>query len=176
MRGLLRTLALFALSGAVAAGILGPRDKAPLFTATAVVGDKFEQVSLKQYLDANQWVVLFFYPFDFTFVCPTEIMSFSDKAAEFASKGVQVIGVSCDSHHVHLAWTRTPQADGGLGNKVRPSRLAPRACELDQLHAACVRARSAARSVRASLTSCKTHSRAPHPPHPIPAGGVPPRG
>jgi peroxiredoxin (alkyl hydroperoxide reductase subunit C) len=52
------------------------------------------------------------------FVCPTEIMSFSEKAKEFEKKGVQVVGVSCDSHHVHLAWTRTPRADGGLGNQV----------------------------------------------------------
>ncbi|KAG8469574.1 hypothetical protein KFE25_006029 [Diacronema lutheri] len=101
-----------------AAGLLGPRDVAPDFSATAVVGDKFETVSLKQYLDAGKWTVLFFYPFDFTFVCPTEIMSFSSKAQEFAKKGVQVVGVSCDSHHVHLAWTRTAREDGGLGNQV----------------------------------------------------------
>lgn len=114
MRAFIWALAVCAASAAV----LGPRDIAPDFSATAVVGDKFETVSLKQYRDAGKWVVLFFYPFDFTFVCPTEIMSFSEKAKEFEKKGVQVLGVSCDSHHVHLAWTRTPRAEGGLGNAV----------------------------------------------------------
>jgi alkyl hydroperoxide reductase subunit AhpC len=119
MRPPLIRLILLALAFcAASAAILGPRDIAPDFTATAVVGDKFESVSLKQYLDAGKWIVLFFYPFDFTFVCPTEIMSFSEKAKEFTQKNVQVIGVSCDSHHVHLAWTRTPRAEGGLGNAV----------------------------------------------------------
>ena len=98
--------------------LLGPRDRAPLFNATAVVGQEFQEISLKSYLDAGQWVVLFFYPFDFTFVCPTEIMSFSEKAEEMRQKGVQVLGVSCDSQHAHLAWVRTPRADGGLGNEV----------------------------------------------------------
>eukprot|EP00306_Pavlova_sp_CCMP459_P011723 CAMPEP_0185193000 /NCGR_PEP_ID=MMETSP1140-20130426/20246_1 /TAXON_ID=298111 /ORGANISM="Pavlova sp., Strain CCMP459" /LENGTH=227 /DNA_ID=CAMNT_0027759765 /DNA_START=25 /DNA_END=708 /DNA_ORIENTATION=- len=113
----LRTL-LLCLLVAAAGAILGPRDKAPDFSATAVVGDKFETVKMSQYLSAGKWVVLFFYPFDFTFVCPTEIMAFSDKVKEFDKMGVQVLGVSCDSHHVHLAWTRTPREDGGLGNAV----------------------------------------------------------
>jgi len=94
------------------------RDKAPDFKAQAVVGEEFREVTLSEFTKAGKWVVLFFYPFDFTFVCPTEILSYSNKAAEFESKNTQVLGVSCDSHHVHLAWTRTPQEDGGLGKSV----------------------------------------------------------
>ncbi len=56
----------------------------------SVVGSEFKEVSLSSYAAAGKWVVLFFYPFDFTFVCPTEILTFSEKAAEFESKNVQV--------------------------------------------------------------------------------------
>ena len=62
--------------------------------------------------------MLFFYPFDFTFVCPTEILSFSQKTEDFAALNTQVLGLSCDSHHVHLAWTKTKLEDGGLGSQV----------------------------------------------------------
>lgn len=113
-----RALLLLALVGAASA-MLGPRDKAPDFTATAVVeGGKFEDVTLSSYSKAGKWVVLFFYPFDFTFVCPTEIIGFSEKQKEWEAMNVQVLGVSCDSHHVHLAWTKTPREDGGLGQEV----------------------------------------------------------
>ena len=103
---------------ASASAMLGPRDIAPDFTAQAVVGQEFQEVTLSDYTKAGKWVVLFFYPFDFTFVCPTEIISFSERAAEWEEMGVQVLGMSTDSHHVHLAWTRTPRADGGLGQEV----------------------------------------------------------
>ena len=60
-------------------------------------------------------MLLFFYPLDFTFVCPTEIIAFSDRAAEFEKLGVQLLGVSVDSHFSHLAWRNTPRTEGGLG-------------------------------------------------------------
>lgn len=113
---MMKLLTLLALT-ASASGLM-VRDKAPDFKAQAVVGEEFEEISLSQYTEAGKWVVLFFYPFDFTFVCPTEILTFSEKAAEFEAKGVQVLGASADSHHVHLAWTKTPQEDGGLGTAV----------------------------------------------------------
>ena len=59
--------------------------------------------------------MLFFYPLDFTFVCPTEIIAFSDRVKEFSDLGVEVIGVSVDSHYSHLAWRNTPRTQGGIG-------------------------------------------------------------
>ena len=64
---------------------------------------------------APQWMVLFFYPFDFTFVCPTEITSFSDSIDEFRAINAEIAGVSTDSHHTHLAWINTAREDGGVG-------------------------------------------------------------
>jgi len=93
-----------------------PRSPAPRFSAMAVVNEQFEKISLDQYLDQGKWVVLLFYPFDFTFVCPTEIQAFSEHAADFANINTQVLAISTDSHHTHLAWIRTPRADGGLGS------------------------------------------------------------
>lgn len=86
---------------------------APDFSVTALVGDKFETVSLSDY--KGKWVVLFFYPLDFTFVCPTEIISFSDAAKRFREIGAEVIGASVDSHFTHLAWTQQERKVGGLG-------------------------------------------------------------
>ncbi len=86
---------------------------APDFTAQAVMPDKsFKQISLSDY--KGKYVLLFFYPLDFTFVCPTEVIAFSDREAEFAKLGVQILGVSVDSHYTHLAWRNTPRTDGGL--------------------------------------------------------------
>jgi alkyl hydroperoxide reductase subunit AhpC len=73
----------------------------------------FKEIALEDY--RGKYVVLFFYPLDFTFVCPTEIIAFSDRAAEFEQLGVQLIGVSVDSHFSHLAWRNTPRTEGGLG-------------------------------------------------------------
>ena len=88
---------------------------APNFKAQAVMADgSFKEISLSDY--QGKYVVLFFYPLDFTFVCPTEIIAFSDRAAEFSKLGVQLIGVSVDSHFSHLAWRNTPRDQGGLGN------------------------------------------------------------
>ena len=68
----------------------------------------------------GKYLVLFFYPLDFTFVCPTEIIAFSDRLAEFQEIGAAVVGVSVDSHFSHLAWINTPRAQGGLGGCAYP--------------------------------------------------------
>ncbi len=87
---------------------------APDFKAQAVLADgSFAELSLSQF--KGKYVVLFFYPLDFTFVCPTEIIAFSDRCKDFSDLGVQVIGVSVDSHFTHLAWRNTPRDQGGLG-------------------------------------------------------------
>ena len=91
---------------------------APAFSATAVVNGEFKKVSLSDY--KGKWVVLFFYPLDFTFVCPTEIIAFSDRAAEFRSRRCEVIGCSIDSEYSHLAWINTPRNKGGLGKMEIP--------------------------------------------------------
>jgi alkyl hydroperoxide reductase subunit AhpC len=88
--------------------------EAPEFKAQAVMPDgSFKEVSLSDY--RGQYTVLFFYPLDFTFVCPTEIIAFSDRVKEFEALGVQLIGVSIDSHFSHLAWRNTPRSQGGIG-------------------------------------------------------------
>ena len=87
---------------------------APEFKAQAVMPDgSFQEVKLSDY--RGKYVLLFFYPLDFTFVCPTEIIAFSDRAKDFEAKGVQVLGCSIDSHFSHLAWRNTPRTEGGLG-------------------------------------------------------------
>lgn len=89
--------------------------KAPDFKSTAVLEDNsFKDISLSDY--KGKKVILFFYPLDFTFVCPTEIIAFSDKIEEFKKRGVQVLGASIDSHFTHLAWKQTPRAQGGIAD------------------------------------------------------------
>mmetsp|Transcript_29095 Transcript_29095/g.92873 ORF Transcript_29095/g.92873 Transcript_29095/m.92873 type:complete len:227 (-) Transcript_29095:611-1291(-) len=87
---------------------------APDFAATAVMpnGD-FKDIKLSDY--KGKYVVLFFYPLDFTFVCPTEICAFSDRAQEFKDIDCEIIGVSVDSKYSHLAWSTQPRKEGGLG-------------------------------------------------------------
>ena len=87
--------------------------QAPQFTADAVVGGDFKKISLADY--KGKWVYLFFYPFDFTFVCPTEIIAFSEANEKFSKIGAQVLGCSIDSKFVHLRWIETPRTQGGLG-------------------------------------------------------------
>lgn len=88
---------------------------APDFKAQAVMPDgSFKELTLAEY--KGKYVLLFFYPLDFTFVCPTEIIAFSDRCAEFSKLGVQLIGVSVDSHFTHLAWRNMSRDQGGLGN------------------------------------------------------------
>lgn len=89
--------------------------QAPEFTAQAVMPDNsFQEISLSDY--KGKHVVLFFWPLDFTFVCPSEIIAFDHRLEEFKKKGVEVIGVSIDSHFTHLAWKNTPVKMGGIGN------------------------------------------------------------
>ncbi|XP_064174160.1 thioredoxin-dependent peroxide reductase, mitochondrial [Anguilla rostrata] len=87
---------------------------APHFKGTAVHHGEFKEISLDDF--KGKYLVLFFYPLDFTFVCPTEIISFSDKASEFHDVNCEVVGVSVDSHFTHLAWINTPRKNGGLGH------------------------------------------------------------
>jgi len=86
---------------------------APEFKAQAVVNGEFKEVTLSEY--KGKYVVLFFYPLDFTFVCPTEIIAFSDRAEEFRKIGCEVIAASTDSHFSHLAWINLGRKEGGLG-------------------------------------------------------------
>lgn len=89
--------------------------EAPDFTAQAVMpNNSFEELKLSSY--RGKYVILFFYPLDFTFVCPSEIIAFNKKLVDFKEKGCEVIGVSVDSHFTHLAWKNTPVKEGGIGN------------------------------------------------------------
>lgn len=92
------------------ARVQGP---APKFTAAAVFNDDITEISLEDY--RGKYVVVFFYPKDFTYVCPTEIIAFNDRAAEFEALNTQLIAVSTDSPESHLAWTKLPRNKGGLG-------------------------------------------------------------
>ncbi|QSF46117.1 peroxiredoxin [Paenibacillus tianjinensis] len=89
--------------------------QAPDFTMETVSGDgkDFGKVSLSDY--RGKWLVFFFYPLDFTFVCPTEITALSDAAADFAALDTEILGVSIDSIHSHKAWITTPKDLNGLG-------------------------------------------------------------
>jgi len=86
---------------------------APHFSGEAAKEGEIVNISLEDY--AGKWLVLFFYPLDFTFVCPTEVVSFSDRAGEFQALGAEILGVSVDSAHTHLAWMRTPRSEAGVG-------------------------------------------------------------
>ena len=88
--------------------------KAPEFKGQAVMpSTEFEEVSLEKY--KGKWVVLFTYPLDFTFVCPTEIIKFSEEYDKFKAKNCEVLGMSVNSCYSHLAWINTPRIEGGLG-------------------------------------------------------------
>ncbi len=88
---------------------------APDFVAKALSENNeiIENFSLSSYM--GKYIILFFYPLDFTFVCPTEIIAFDEKLTEFEKKGAAVIGVSIDSVFTHLAWKKTPIEEGGIG-------------------------------------------------------------
>jgi alkyl hydroperoxide reductase subunit AhpC len=95
---------------------------APPFKGQAVVGEGFKELSYEKGTltigsekITGQYIVFFFYPLDFTFVCPTEIIAFSDRIEEFQKINAQVVGASVDSHYTHLAWKNTPRSQGGLG-------------------------------------------------------------
>lgn len=93
-------------------------EMAPEFSGKAVMDGEIVDVDLNQF--SGKWVVLFFYPKDFTFVCPTEIIAFSDRAKEFEKLDAQLIACSTDTPECHLAWTRTPRNQGGLGKMQIP--------------------------------------------------------
>jgi len=86
---------------------------APPFEATAVINGSFKTIKLADF--KGKYVVFFFYPLDFTFVCPTEILAFNDRVEEFKKLNTEVIACSVDSHYTHLAWMNTPRKEGGLG-------------------------------------------------------------
>ncbi|CAF0878632.1 unnamed protein product [Adineta ricciae] len=86
---------------------------APLFDGLAVINGEFKEVSLSDF--KGKYLVLLFYPLDFTFVCPTEIISFSDRIQEFKNINTEVVAISVDSQFTHLAWINTPREQGGLG-------------------------------------------------------------
>ena len=90
--------------------------QAPDFTATAVMGDNSFKEDFKLSDFQGKYVILFFYPLDFTFVCPSEIIAFDKALAKFQEKNCEVIGVSIDSQFTHWAWKNTPVNDGGIGN------------------------------------------------------------
>ena len=97
-----------------AEGCLRVGQTAPDFTATAIFDQEFKTIKLSDY--RGKYVILFFYPLDFTFVCPTEITAFSDRYAEFEALNTEIIGISVDSEFAHLAWIQTERKLGGLGD------------------------------------------------------------
>ncbi|ESL07739.1 mitochondrial tryparedoxin peroxidase, trypanosomatid typical 2-Cys peroxiredoxin [Trypanosoma rangeli SC58] len=94
------------------------REAAPEWAGKAVVNGRIKDISCNDY--KGKYVVLLFYPMDFTFVCPTEITAFSDAQPEFDKMNTQVVAVSCDSQYSHLAWIETPRKRGGLGEMKIP--------------------------------------------------------
>ncbi|MCO6545427.1 MAG: peroxiredoxin C [Gilliamella sp.] len=90
--------------------------KAPDFTSAAILGtgEITNNFNLSQYIN-GKYAVVFFWPMDFTFVCPSEIIAFDHRLEEFKKRGVEVIGISMDSEYVHNAWRNTPQDKGGIG-------------------------------------------------------------
>jgi alkyl hydroperoxide reductase subunit AhpC len=98
--------------------MLQPTQHAPEFKAQAVVNGQFEDLSLADYRGKN--VILLFYPLDFTFVCPTEILAFSDRIDDFRARNTEVIGISTDSAFSHLAWINTRREDGGIKDLAYP--------------------------------------------------------
>ncbi|KAG8190929.1 hypothetical protein JTE90_002536 [Oedothorax gibbosus] len=104
---------------------------APDFHGTAVVNGSFKDISLGDY--KGKYLVLFFYPLDFTFVCPTEIIAFSERVDEFKKINCEVVACSTDSHFSHLAWINTPRKEGGLG-KMNIPLLADKTTKISQAY------------------------------------------
>jgi peroxiredoxin (alkyl hydroperoxide reductase subunit C) len=94
--------------------ILLPRQKSPYWSAIAVENEKFFKLNSEQY--KGKYLVMLFYPFDFTYVCPTELVAFSENIQKFKDINASVVGISTDSHFTHLAWLKTPRKSGGVGN------------------------------------------------------------
>ena len=95
--------------------------KAPLFTSKAVInGNEIAEDFSIENLIGKKEIILFFYPKDFTFVCPTEILAFQEMLPEFEKRNVAVIGVSTDTENSHLAWLFTPKKQGGIEGVTYP--------------------------------------------------------
>ena len=106
--------------GQTDAGVLVGK-KAPAFSSEAVTngGEFVKDFSLEQYI-GKKYVVFFFYPLDFTFVCPTELLAFQEKLGEFEKRNVAVVGCSVNSNHSHWAWLNTPKEEGGIKGVTYP--------------------------------------------------------
>jgi alkyl hydroperoxide reductase subunit AhpC len=91
---------------------------APDFRLEAVDHGNFKNLTLADY--KGKWLIVLFYPLDFTFVCPTELLAFSDRVAEFRAIGAEVVGVSVDSKYTHLAWTEKARKEGGIAGLTFP--------------------------------------------------------
>lgn len=108
---------LSCISRSISSGVqlCSPRvqQPAPDFRGMAVVNQEFKEIRLADY--KGKYLVLFFYPLDFTFVCPTEIIAFSERIQDFKAINTEIVGVSTDSHFSHLGWINTPRKAGGLG-------------------------------------------------------------
>src|SRR4051794_38762862 len=91
---------------------------APAFSLDAVDGGEFRTVRLEDF--KGKWLVVLFYPLDFTFVCPTELCAYSDGVSEFRACGAEIVGVSIDSKFTHLAWTQRPRSEGGIDGLAFP--------------------------------------------------------
>ncbi len=89
-------------------------EKAPDFEADAVEKGEFIRIKLYHYINKGKWIVLYFYPLDYTFVCPTEIIAFQDSLEEFKKRNTEVLACSIDSKFTHLAWLKTPRKEGGI--------------------------------------------------------------
>ena len=94
--------------------VVGKKFPSVLVNAMDEMGDTFQIDVLKHAIDNKKKIVLFWYPKDFTFVCPTEIHAFQEASAEFAKRNTLVIGASCDTAEVHFAWLNTPKDNGGI--------------------------------------------------------------
>jgi alkyl hydroperoxide reductase subunit AhpC len=94
------------------------RKRAPEFNAVAVQDQKTIKVNLDQF--KGKYLIMLFYPFDFTFVCPTELIAFSERLQEFKELNTEILGVSTDSHFSHMAWLKTPRNEGGIQNLSYP--------------------------------------------------------
>lgn len=92
--------------------------KAPDFKAKAVIGNRIVDFSLSEL--KGKYVIFFFYPLDFTFVCPTELHAFQEKLSDFEQRNAQVVACSVDSHFSHLAWLQTPKSKGGIQGVAYP--------------------------------------------------------
>ncbi|GFR23819.1 peroxiredoxin 1 [Trichonephila clavata] len=104
---------------------------APDFEGVAVINGAFKNIKLSDY--QGKYLVLFFYPLDFTFVCPTEIIAFSERAEEFRKINCEVVACSTDSHFSHLAWINTPRKEGGLG-KMNIPLLSDKSCVISKAY------------------------------------------